>query len=278
MSLSSIVKRKEVREELRKHITFPQLQNPEAPVRIVSNHPRLAMTGTAFDYALRVILKARFPQSKEFMWISQQAVMIAQASGEFEADTIATLMEIVEYSKTVFARRKFIDEFAIACINLANIDVYVRTGSMPKNIPYHPTREEIDDVLDMCKLAKDAFPLPQHWCLLNPSFGKAAELFKGADPDLVIDGALIDIKTTKNLLRYSDHIFQLVGYIICAEIDGGVGQQNVEINRAGFYFARHGLLELWDVEDIISRDSIIELADFFRSYLGRLEEERQYDF
>jgi hypothetical protein len=87
-------------------------------------------------------------------------------------------------------------------------------------------------------------------CLLNPTFGSASYLVGGADADMIIDGTLIDIKTTKAFAIEEKHYYQLMGYYILSVIEGD-GASMYDIERLGIYFSRQAHLEVWPVRDMV---------------------------
>lgn len=67
-----------------------------------------------------------------------------------------------------------------------------------------------------------------------------------ADADLIVDGYLIDIKATVSPSRLGRAEFrQLIGYVLL-DYDNAFN-----IQRAGFYLSRYGVLVGWDVEQLL---------------------------
>ena len=89
--------------------------------------------------------------------------------------------------------------------------------------------------------------VPKRYTRLNPVFGYGSRLVGGADADMIIDGTLIDIKTTKDPTFKEDYYYQLVGYYILSllgRIDTSYwkSRNNAAVHRIGIYFSRHGVL------------------------------------
>jgi len=82
---------------------------------------------------------------------------------------------------------------------------------------------------------------------------------------LVIDDAIIDIKTTKKLDLAKNYFDQLIGYYILYKI-GGIDDMpsNCEIKRLGIYFSRYGYLHFIDVRDIIREDTFLNFVEWFK--------------
>jgi hypothetical protein len=102
-------------------------------------------------------------------------------------------------------------------------------------------------------------------CALNPKFGRASELVGGADCDLVIDEALIDIKTTKNFQLERGHLDQVIGYYVLSKIGGIQGApKGHQINQVGIYFSRFGHLWLFNVHDVVKVERWPEFINWFK--------------
>lgn len=63
--------------------------------------------------------------------------------------------------------------------------------------------------------------------VLNPTFGLASQAIGGADADCILDGTLVDIKTTGNAAFKPDYWRQLVGYLTLADIHERIFQTGV---------------------------------------------------
>ena len=79
---------------------------------------------------------------------------------------------------------------------------------------------------------------------LNPNFDGSRDV-GGADADLVIDGKLIDIKTTVRTEINSDWLWQLLGYVLLDYSDSN------QIDGIGLYMARQGVLVDWDLNEAL---------------------------
>ena len=78
-------------------------------------------------------------------------------------------------------------------------------------------------------------------CILNPTFSKASKITGIlADADLLLDDALIEIKTVKNLQFDRSTFNQLMRYYLLSKI-GGIDHppEDHDIRKIGVYFYRH---------------------------------------
>ena len=76
----------------------------------------------------------------------------------------------------------------------------------------------------------------------NPDF---TALGIPADGDLVVDGLLLELKVVSRPRVQPEWLWQLLGYTFLD--DGRRG-----IDRVGLYLARHGRLQVWSVEELLS--------------------------
>lgn len=113
----------------------------------------------------------------------------------------------------------------------------------------------IQDLLSLMKIAYKSQLLvkPIDKPILNPTFS-GSMFVGGADADLILDGCLIDLKTTKSktptraFLSRKDY-YQLIGYVI---LDF---KNEYNISSLSFYLARRGASVTWTVNDFIDQAS-----------------------
>ena len=129
---------------------------------------------------------------------------------------------------------------------------------------------------DICQL-QDLF-MQQHQDLLtqpfvlNPKFGLGSDAIGGADADLIVDGCLIEIKTTKQSAVDPVSLRQLAGYTL---LDW---QDTQRIQAVGLYLSRHGLLVRWPLDEffgVLAGDPTVTVAglrqEFEAVVLGALD-------
>jgi hypothetical protein len=86
----------------------------------------------------------------------------------------------------------------------------------------------------------------------------------GADADLVVDGCLIDIKTSISSQVKAEYLYQLAGYLLLDYDD------LLHLNTLGIYMARQGLLFTWPVAEFLhqltgdDRATLASLRQTFR--------------
>lgn len=108
---------------------------------------------------------------------------------------------------------------------------------------------------------------------LNPTFGKASQLVRGGDADLIIDDTLIDIKTTKHMKVRRDTYNQLVGYYTLATIGGIDGvRKGHPIHKLAIYFSRFCEFVTFNVSDVIDPKKFPSFVQWFQD---RVEQEKK---
>ena len=80
--------------------------------------------------------------------------------------------------------------------------------------------------------------------VLNPNFDGSMDI-GGADADMIVDGTLIDIKTTTKQEINPDWLRQILGYTLLDYSD------RYQINAISLYMSRQGILCQWDLEEAL---------------------------
>jgi hypothetical protein len=121
----------------------------------------------------------------------------------------------------------------------------------------------------------DLFHASGH-CILNPEFKRGTTLAEGADADLLIDDALIEIKTTKFPGIKPEHFDQLIAYVALAHLYGVDGLSGKpRIKKIGFYHSRYGKYLEFDLEDILDGPGFREFLKWFGLYLKKYKATRK---
>jgi hypothetical protein len=282
MSLTSFLRIKDVKERFRQQFVMPKFAVSKdllAPPQ--STH--YTLVGTAFDYLMRFYLERLNPNAVTSHWVAEHSITHPLSPLLEDVVISAQTGEVISYTETELAKmaRRIIDQAKIdyrehlssghitdqlieSALRLAQLDPVYRAGFIDENLG--TVHEE--DVADLRNLISIVPPEPfkaAHLCLLNPAFGEASALVGGADADLVIDNAIVDIKTTKKLQLQRSHFDQLVGYVVLHEI-AGVGEltPRPEISKIGIYFSRHAYLHTIDVQSVIQADTFLHFVDWFK--------------
>lgn len=271
MSLTSFLKDEDVKNAFRRTFKKPEfkLQAELLAPPLTKNY---AIVGTAFDYLLRFYTKQLNPDAIERLWVSEQAfyyLLLGRRSQPLfiDIETIEKVEEIIQYAKKAYS--EYIDtgimnhDIFRAALLLAQVDLIYRADRIDENLG-KVYENDINDLKKLISIVKPEYFKAKEICILNPTFGKASQLVGGADCDLVIDDAIIDIKTTKKLYLSRDYFNQLIGYYILYTIGNIDGMPpNHRIKRLGIYFSRHAYLLFIDVLDIIKGNAFLDFVNWF---------------
>jgi hypothetical protein len=197
-------------------------------------------------------------------WVADEAAL---CDIEFDSCSISLPQILAKAKKAHSAylqNGKIDDRLLRQTICLTQLDVIYRRGLLfGGDDAYFKTIGEVDsrDIQDLSRLISVVRPetfKSQNVCVLNPSFGRASEMAGGADCDLVIDNALIEIKTIKNFKIERSHFDQLIGYYILSKIGGIQGApKGHSIDTLGIYFSRYGFLWTFKVADVIKPTQLL---------------------
>lgn len=148
------------------------------------------------------------------------------------------------------------DELCLNCIILGLLETAYRTGEQdniittadPKNLSslFSIVKQNwIEDLRNLSWKFYDRYSrLLEFPAVLNPEF-IYSHMVQGADADLIVNGMLIDIKTTIRPRLAEDWIWQLLGYVLLDRFD------QHEIRHVGIYMARQGILIWWELDEMI---------------------------
>ena len=224
---------------------------------------RHGFVGTAFDYMARFRIARELANTMPEGAVIHNTGWIAEASVEIIKDHKQYHLAYPWWSKTIGAARKLYWEYAdgedisiervARCVQfLAAADMLYRTDEFnPNTVSDNSVTREL--------LALNEVFHPDHLfsirkdCLLNPNF-QAGGLVGGADADIIVDGLLVDIKTTISPGLNSSHIRQLAGYAVLQDMAGiRISEDKVHtvpIREVALYFSRQGLMARWQLDEI----------------------------
>jgi hypothetical protein len=231
--------------------------------------------GTAIDYGIRFYLQKKYAAAHPNLLIAQLAVKVAPLNIQNRMNNI--VREAMTFLNNATSINR---DFAYHCWQLANIDTLWRTGLIPKDIPDQISNKEIVEFLGIMKGVTQNWPIVDKYCVLNPTFGIASNLVNGADADVVQDDVIVDIKTIRRP-NIPDLLHQLVGYAaleVMDFIDGKPGKSNADLTKyLGGYFARHDWFVKWPIEQIVSKEDLEGLAEFFTAEVNRIAYKEEID-
>ena len=254
------------RKQIRKGYTiFPDCDVPWSTI------------ATALDYRLRYYF-AVTPYGKFVAY--EGARDLTDALRDFFSGLDALTEEIDPVGRKLPQSQE--DQLNRHCIVLALLEEVARAGLRPSSPLAKDKLGSADELLSLakCHWTDDLRELSWEFydkChrllelphVLNPKFEGSPDV-EGADADLIVDGTLIEIKTTKKREIKLDWLWQLLGYVLLDYSD------RYRINGIGLYMARQGTLISWDLEEALrclcSGESprIKELRDQFKELVQGL--------
>lgn len=229
-----------------------------------------ALMGMAIDYLLRFEIQRNNPDAEIYTGtlVAEQAV---QFDDEMKSDVSGVLagakgscLAYANGSETVPNQ---------AVLDLARLENIVRGGeSVISSIDKYLGERDSDLEADLQNLIDIADPIldVNEYAVLNPVLANSGVV---ADADIVIDDALIDMKTTINP-EFTDEFWrQLIGYLVLMDIqaDRGWETHGWEVKRPdefGVYYSRSGDLKLLSTEPIYTDDEYEGLRSFVEDQMG----------
>jgi hypothetical protein len=275
MSLTSLLKDSaDMRERFRAEFLMPPFELGGAKELLAPPLSKnYSLIGTAFDYLLRFYIERLNPKSKTVKWIAKQVIFGDEDPDDFFAGSCPRKFRNIltkadnDYHRYL-ANGKIDDNLLRTVLCLAQIDVCCRRNvdDLYLKTIGKTDRKDVKDLAQLIGLAQPKFFRAKKTCILNPTFGRASNLVGGADCDLIIDDALIEIKTTKDFKVRREYFDQLIGYYILYKIGGINGLPKGEpINRLGIYFSRYGCMWLFDVDTVIKEKQLPKFIRWFKS-------------
>lgn len=272
ISINSREKAKIIQKLAECKTTVDNDTNPESHKKMV-NEPKTGnytLVGTAFDYLLRFLIEAHNPQAITRSWRAEKAL------DELVGKDKKIAKSIIKNAKIHYHRflneKEINDDIIMTSLLLAKIDGIV-WGKDWKDIDLNVDPNDTEDIRNLIGGVPESMYIAKKHCFLNPTFGLASHLVNGADADLLLDGILIDIKTTKNPKFTSSFFYQLMGYVILHHL-GQLYSKNIQrvvpagfeefyenepdnpflntnIEKIGVYFSRFNYLYTIDLKDVL---------------------------
>ena len=219
--------------------------------------------GGQFEYTKMIMWPDLRPDMEDFYDFPAEKVFIQRKEW---VDFIRPAEEAKDAAKALYTRfvrtGSLPDDLVKSTLLLAKLDAIFRTGRL-FNADFHSEYEGVeDDVSDLKNLLAVAIDSglfrPDCAAFLNPTFERGSTLVGGADADMILDGTLIDVKTTKNMAFTQDMYNQILGYYALSTF-----VKTLNVDMAGIYFSRHGVLHTVPVSGI-DADKIIGWFEEYR--------------
>jgi len=279
MSLTGFIKQPHVKEQFGEE--FPnqgnQVSNTIQAEWQTQNHARIR---TAFDYLLRFWLQRNVPNCHFQPLNAESSLELAEEqSPEYEGQ----IRTSINQAKT--ARDEYLETGTVtptliqSAIDLARIDnIFSREGKVPKNLGEYDDAD-IVDCIRLIEILDNSNELDGSVVHLNPTLGYGSWLIGGANPDLILDGTLVDVEVSDKPNFKPDYWRRLVAYLVIADIENilhekgvydqiGLGEfmtepPSYEIKQFGVYFARYGELSTIPASAIYTANNYPDFRGWF---------------
>lgn len=287
MSLTQFLKNADVRDLIDE--SFPnQGSGTTESLKADWQTQNYTLIGTAFDYLLRFWLRKHTSEFHSRPWVAEQGASIAEERFPEKAQEVHEAINRAEEAQSDFLNTGQVTRPLVeSALDLARIDTIYRAGVPPTDLGQYDDGD-IVDCIRLLEILANSDSLDCESVYLNPAFGLASALVGGADADLVIDGTLVDVKTTGKSAFKTDYWRQLVGYLTLSDIHNhlyefGIYNQlgleeepNVrtipEIDRFGVYYSRHGDLVTIPAKTVYEKDEYPQFrSSFIEAALGMYE-------
>ncbi|MEZ5358353.1 MAG: hypothetical protein R3F48_05935 [Candidatus Zixiibacteriota bacterium] len=277
MSLTKFIKFTEVKEGLKKYIKKPRI-SLKAGILAPPLTDNSVQVGIAFDYLLRFLLKRINPRAIVGRWIAENdppvfgtlPYLIGQDDFLEMMAQRDDLIRLTKKKADLFVKDGKLHRSLIRnCLIMSQYDLLIRTG----RVYYTGGEVNEKDIRDLKKLI-EIVPLKtlkaKKVCALNPTFGKASQIVRGADADIILDKCIIDIKTVRSLTFKRDYFDQLIGYYLLQNIGGIDGiKGETEIDSIGIYFSRFALMYKINISECIDVGQKDKLVKWFKKMANK---------
>lgn len=278
MSLTEFVKQPQVREKIDQ--VFPnQGSRASKSLQAEWKTNNYMIVGTAFDYLARFWMRRTASKYHSRPWIAEHSLEVAREKFPTHVTEIEEVIERARDARDEYLKSGVVSEVLIeSALDLARIDGVFRGDGPPVNLGKND-EGDIEDCKALLEILENSQALEGDAVDLNPAFGLVASMVGGADADLIVDGTLVDLKTTTQATFKVDYWRQLVGYLILADIHDDLCQMGLydsvglgddpscrplpDIDDFGVYYARHGELSTSPAEAIYGAENYAEFKSWF---------------
>jgi len=282
MSLNALIRdNAELRQGFGKRLLRPQVKL-EQGLQVPPQTANLQTVGNAFDYLLRFHLQRLNPNARDTVWAAERGVeLIGLGPAAVKGSDVPTisrhpkrlkaagyLADAKRQHKAFLQNGQVTDNLVAAVYRLAHLDVAYRSG--PDRVNWHGIGYldpgDATDLKALLQRVDDNLFRASRACLLHPALA-AADLVGGAEPDMILDDCLIDVRTAKEARIDVRDFYQLVGYYLLLGL-GGVSRpdrppEQCPVTAIGIYLARFGQLWKVPVKTVIPAGSIADLTRWF---------------
>lgn len=250
MSLTALIAaNKEFRSAVKAHTLRPEITGASA-VYAEPRTKRHGLVGTAFDYLVGYVLERYAPDKVasrgEPVALRSLQILRSIAKSDGQRKEIRAVELAIEqhhiHAQCFIEDGHLTRELVASCLKMANLDQIYRAGIMPRSLLITPSPSDIADIFAMYRILPEERLSASTEVHIGPSFGWSSHLVGGADADFILDGSLIDTKTSMTLKIPLAMWCQVVGYYLLNRVEKLKGHPFIDIDRLGIYFARYGTI------------------------------------
>lgn len=293
MALTKILDRPELKHELKRTFPRPTIQLKKVFIDTeISKTIDTRLIGIAYDYILRfhativnshliereqifvatkglsnLIYEYQNPKRRLIRVGHQKDIKFLEKEKVFSYLAAGFPIACQEYFNAL-SSNIFNIETAKAAIFFAKLEIYYRTNKFGKNI-FDNCNAEAETILNLIDSNKIRFLKAKSLCVLNPVLGIGS---LGADADIIIDGTLIEFKTTSKRIIERKTLDQLISYYFLSIIKRSLSKNlhdKLYITQFGVFLSRQDTYWKTPVYDLISPDKIVSYGNWFVNYIGK---------
>lgn len=267
MSLTTLIKtNKRYRDAVKKLTNRPLIEG--APANYVAPKTKQHMlVGTAFDYLVgytiehlsgkAVLRKSALTAEKSLAILHHEGGSESLKAAIQDAEMRLDMCKV--HADVYVSDGRLTREFAAKLIEISRLDALYRGGFYPRMPLAKASKGDVDDLMAMHAIMPMDRLKALERAYIGPDFGFSSEIVGGADADFVVDGSLLDTKTTMKRSIPLNMWCQVVGYYLLNRIEANVGNPAIDVKRIGIYFGRYGEVFDISVEDAIEEPEKLTL-------------------
>lgn len=276
MSLTNFIKKSEVKKRIKED--FPnQGTKAEGDLLCEPNTEHYSLIGTAFDYLARFFIEKHSNNINKRTWTAERGVeRVENSKPEYAEIANKKLGESKElYQKYLIDDINDITNAKLvgSSLDLARLESEFR-GAYGDPIQYlgdnHPG--DVDDLKNLSRQLKHNEGIfTSKEAHLNPAFGPFSIILGGADADVIIEGNLVDFKTSKYPTFKTEYWNQLIGYAVLVDCHNEMCQKSSEyefeelpeIESLCVYFSRYGEMVEVDASNLYNSTEYEDFRSWF---------------
>jgi hypothetical protein len=275
MSIKERVNRPEVRPVIDSLFPKPQFKT-ETPIVQPSQTDNYAEIGAAFNYMFSFWLAANNNTTAISRWPTTAGLNSIEAGYEEYADDANERIDAAERALARYTETGIVDDsLCRSALDLARIEA-AYNGDRPRALHLlrrlgNQNPDDINDLRGLTAAIPDEFRTVDA-VTVNPEFGPVEFKVGGVDADIICDGTLLDLKTTKDPTLKINYWRKLVAYATLAEVarsfsthfEGSFTDVELpEIENVGVYFSRYATVWKVSTTRIYEQEQYSEFRDWF---------------